>query len=135
MHYDDFLNMDALKKYAAAMNQRAASKGASGRVTAEILRSLILESAGKCGWCDVSVVKADFEIDHIETLSHGGSNDATNLAITCPDCNRRKAEKHPATFAQEQIAQSGITTLLISRILTFYNITSAPQQRSLFGDE
>lgn len=135
MRYDDFLNMDALTEYAAAMNQRAASKGASGRVSAEILRTLILESAGKCGWCDASVVRADFEIDHIITLSRGGSNDPTNLAITCPDCNRRKAEKHPATFAQEQVAQSGVTTPLIIRVFTFYNIDSVPQQRSLFGDE
>lgn len=135
MHYDDFLNMEALNKYATAINQRAASKGASGQVSAEILRALILESAGKCGWCDVSVVRADFEIDHIITLSHGGSNDTTNLAITCPDCNRHKAEKHPATFAQELVARSGITTPLITRVLAFYNVDSPPYQRSLFGDE
>jgi hypothetical protein len=83
----------------------------------------------------VSVVRADFEIDHILSLSRGGTNETRNLAITCPDCNRRKAEKHPVTFAQEQIAQSSVSTTLISHVLLFYGVESAPQQRSLFGDD
>ncbi|MFD2574082.1 HNH endonuclease [Spirosoma soli] len=31
-----------------------------------------------------------FEIDHIISRKHKGSNDESNLAYTCPDCNRNK---------------------------------------------
>lgn len=31
-----------------------------------------------------------FEIDHIISRKHNGSNDEKNLAYACPDCNRNK---------------------------------------------
>ncbi|MFN0213931.1 MAG: HNH endonuclease [Saprospiraceae bacterium] len=31
-----------------------------------------------------------FEIDHIVSLKHGGSNDLENLAFACPHCNQHK---------------------------------------------
>lgn len=31
-----------------------------------------------------------FEVDHIISRKHRGSNDETNLAYACPDCNRNK---------------------------------------------
>ena len=32
----------------------------------------------------------EFEVDHIISPKHGGSNDDDNLAYACPDCNRNK---------------------------------------------
>lgn len=135
MRYQDLLDETALKKYASAMNTRAGSMGIPGKITSEMLRDRILESGGCCEWCGCKRVDDDFEIDHILSLSRGGTNDSGNLALTCPDCNRRKAEKHPATFALETVARTGQKTPLITRVLAGHNVEAAPQQQSLFGDD
>lgn len=31
-----------------------------------------------------------FEVDHIISLKHGGGNELSNLAYTCPHCNQHK---------------------------------------------
>lgn len=133
MIYSDFLDDAALKRYAQAMNSRAKSAGLAQYITAETLRDCIYRSGGQCGWCTASLIGRAFELDHIISLSNGGSNTAENLAVSCPDCNRRKAAKHPATFAQETITKSGVITPLIQRVLDHYGI-EATIQRGLFDD-
>lgn len=132
MRYNDHLDHDTLKRYASTLNRRAGENGASDRVTALDLRSVILDSGGKCGWCACALLKQDFEIDHIIPLTRQGSNRADNLALTCPDCNRRKSGKHPAQFAQEIYAQTGQLTALIERVLSHYHMDAPQQQLSLF---
>jgi 5-methylcytosine-specific restriction endonuclease McrA len=43
----------------------------------------------KCEYCLLpdKVSFYNFQIDHIISLKHGGSNDIENLAYCCPDCN------------------------------------------------
>ena len=101
MIYQDMLDRGALEQYAAALNARAGRAGASGRLCAAGLRDRILESGGRCEWCAVSLVNAEFELDHVLSLKQGGANAAGNLVVSCPDCNRRKGRKHPARFAAE----------------------------------
>lgn len=43
-----------------------------------------------CAYCGVGVTKSTRTIDHIIPLKHGGSNDISNLCISCKDCNRKK---------------------------------------------
>lgn len=132
MRYTDHLDLEALKRYAATLNRRAHENKAPERITAHDLRSIILESGGKCGWCTCSLLKQAFEIDHIIPLTRQGSNHVDNLALTCPDCNRRKSGKHPAQFAQEIYAQTGQFTALIQRVLAHYDMETPRQQLSLF---
>ncbi len=134
MIYDDFLDTAELEKYAAALNARARQIGAKGQITVAMLRARILESGGRCEWCGRSIVHQDFEIDHILALRNHGSNIPDNLATTCPNCNRRKADKHPAKFALEIYAETGIQTSLIKRVRDFYDLQPKHQQ-SLFGDD
>jgi|SRR5579863_6052306 len=53
------------------------------------LRPFLLDKFGhkcvNCGAVD------DLQIDHIQPLSSGGTDDVDNLQILCGDCNRRKA--------------------------------------------
>jgi len=130
MRYQDALDEAELKRYAAALNARAAEAHASGQVSADDLRTVILDSGGRCAWCGVSLVGKAFEIDHLISLSAGGGNVGHNLVMTCPDCNRRKAGKHPARFASE-LSASGITSPLVMRILTHYGL-EPNQQRGFF---
>lgn len=129
MHYQDNLDTAELKKYADALNHRAKARNAPGRITVELLRSRILESAGKCEWCNAGIVNQEFEIDHIISLSKYGHNTVDNLAVACPSCNRRKSEKHPASFAQEIAAQHGTQTPLIKRVLAHFGMEIQTQTR------
>jgi hypothetical protein len=131
MIYSDFLDDDELNTYAQAINSRAKALQKSGRITVAILRDRIYASGGKCEWCTVSLVKLPFEVDHIISIGLGGGNDGDNLAVACPDCNRAKASKHPARFAQETYARTGSMTMLLQRVLDFYNVEAAAQ-KSLF---
>ncbi len=133
MHYRDRIPLNDLKLYAAAMNTRAKGLRRPGIITAETLRGVILDSGGHCAWCGDSLVGQEFEIDHIHPLSRGGDNLPENLVLACADCNRRKGDKSPLTFAQEQSAR-GKLTRLGRRILNDAE-TPAMRQQSLFDDD
>jgi len=130
MRYQDRFDELLLKRYAAAINNRAADGITSGQVSAADLRTVILDSGGRCAWCGASLVDKDFEIDHLISLSAGGGNVGHNLVMTCPDCNRHKAGKHPARFASE-LSAAGIKSPLVIRILAHYGL-EPNHQRGLF---
>lgn len=134
MNYQDMLDEGALAQYAAALNARAKRAGARGLLDAAGLRDRILSSAGRCEWCDISLVKAEFELDHVLSLKRGGSNVAANLVLSCPDCNRRKGQKHPARFAAEIYRETGRETGFIARLFKRYALDAA-RQLTLFADE
>ena len=134
MIYQDILDPGALEQYAAALNSRARRSRARGRLTAADLRDRILESAGRCEWCGLSLVRLEFELDHVLSLKQGGANRATNLAVACPDCNRRKGQKHPARFAAETQRETGKITALVQRVFDLYGVEGA-RQMPLFADK
>ena len=121
MIYTDYVDIYELRKYTTAMNTRARDYRATGTLTALLLRSVILDSAGKCAWCGTNLVKQDFEIDHIQALRWGGSNTYDNLAVTCVSCNRRKGEKTAIKFALELAAEHHQVTPLVRKILDEHN--------------
>lgn len=56
-------------------------------------RRLVIERANnRCEYCRLpqSAYSATFNVDHIVASQHGGSDDAANLALSCPKCNRKK---------------------------------------------
>lgn len=130
MRYQDQFDETILKRYATALNSRALEAHANGQVNVADLRAVILDSGGRCAWCGASLVGQDFEIDHLISLSAGGGNVGHNLVMTCPDCNRHKAGKHPARFASE-LSAAGIKSPLVMRILSHYGL-EPNQQRGLF---
>lgn len=133
MHYRDRIPLNDLKLYAAALNTRAKALRCSGSLTAETLRGVILDSGGRCAWCGDSLIGQAFEIDHIMPLSRGGDNLTVNLVLACADCNRRKGDKPPLTFAQQQSAR-GKLTRLVRRLLKEAD-APAMRQDSLFGEQ
>lgn len=52
---------------------------------------------GVCAYCE-SPLFTDFHVEHMIPLSRGGANDWTNIAISCPSCNLRKADKTVEEF-------------------------------------
>lgn len=134
MRYQTHIKQQHLDSYARALNQRARQLDRPGNLTGDDLRAVILECDGQCEWCGQSIIDREFEIDHIISLSRGGTHTPDNLAIACPDCNRRKHAMHPAKFVSGLIAKSGIVTDLAAHVLNYYNMTPAVQQ-SLFDDD
>ncbi len=133
MIYQDILHRRALARYTADLNARARQSGAQGSLSVADLRDRIVASGGNCEWCGESLVRGPFELDHIVSLKQGGSNTRGNLVIACPDCNRRKGQKHPARFAAEIVSASGRRTALVDKVLSHFAI-EAREQRSLFAD-
>lgn len=131
MIYRDLLDQQALEQYAGAINARARVAGASGTLSAAAVRDRILASAGRCVWCGGSLLGAEFELDHVVSLSQRGANTAGNLVVACPDCNRRKGQKHPARFAAEIYHETGNKTSLIAGLLRHFDIDAAQQMSFL----
>ncbi len=46
-----------------------------------------------CQYCGAKAPDAILEIDHIEPVSHGGTNEILNLATACVSCNSGKSDK------------------------------------------
>ena len=131
MIYQDYLDVQELERYAATLNARAKRAFAPGKLTAVLLRDRILESGGHCEWCGVNLVNDLFELDHVVSLSQQGLNAPRNLVVACPNCNRRKSQKHPARFAAEIYNQTRVKTALVDAILKWHHIEPA-RQMSLF---
>lgn len=133
MKYQDELDSQALTQYASRLNARAKSAGAEGRLDAALLRDRILESAGRCEWCDANLVGIGFELDHIVSLKQGGSNMPGNLTVSCAACNRRKGKKSPRQFASEVFSESGTKTKLVAAVLENCHV-DAGRQIAMFDD-
>jgi hypothetical protein len=133
MKYQDRLDSEALAQYATWLNARAKAVGAVGTLDATLMRDRILESAGRCEWCNADLVGVGFELDHIVSLKQGGSNEPGNLGVACPSCNRRKARKHPVRFAAEIYSESGQRTKLIALLLETCDV-DAGRQMKMFAE-
>lgn len=51
-----------------------------------------------CKYCGKSGRKEEMEVDHVLPWARGGSNDVSNLAISCRACNRAKGKQTPDEF-------------------------------------
>jgi hypothetical protein len=61
-------------------------------VSATVRRRVAKRAHFGCEYCLAQDYNSfiGFEIDHIISRKHDGSNDEDNLAYACPDCNRNK---------------------------------------------
>lgn len=64
-----------------------ARKSLSKKVRFEIFK----RDSFKCQYCGESSPDVVLEVDHIEPVSKGGTDDITNLITSCFDCNRGKS--------------------------------------------
>jgi 5-methylcytosine-specific restriction endonuclease McrA len=66
------------------------------------LREYLLEKWGrKCAYCDTMGVP--LEVEHIIPRSRGGSNRASNLTLSCRECNQEKGNRTAEEFGYPKI--------------------------------
>jgi 5-methylcytosine-specific restriction endonuclease McrA len=75
------------KHAANSASRRARVLGGGGSHTEKQWRDLCIEYGGRCAYCHR--VK-ELVRDHVIPLVLGGSNDITNIAPACRNCNQRK---------------------------------------------
>lgn len=105
-------NRDAARAYTAAWSAsnplkravsreayRARKRGADGTHTAEDVRELMRLQRGKCAVCATDI-RSRFQIDHIQPLALGGSNDRLNIQLLCGACNASKGARDPIDVAR-----------------------------------
>jgi len=91
-----------LSRATAKANRRARALGGEGRHSTRDLLAQRERQKGRCFWCKAKVgtrPHSDFEPDHVVPLALGGSNDSSNIVISCPSCNRHKSSRHPIEWA------------------------------------
>ncbi len=83
--------LSGTKEYANIKNHRRYAKKlqAEGFHTLEEVLVKLKNQKYKCYYCDISI-KTKYHRDHMIPLIRGGSDDISNIALTCPSCNLRK---------------------------------------------
>lgn len=86
---------------AKERNRRARKRGNGGRHTGEQIVAMGNRQGWKCGnpLCQADI-RVGYDADHIQPLDLDGSDDITNIWLTCIPCNRKKSNKHPIAWAR-----------------------------------
>lgn len=54
---------------------------------------ILMRDGFRCRYCGRCAPDVELEIDHIIAVANGGTNDPSNLAVACSDCNAGKGRK------------------------------------------
>lgn len=60
----------------------------------------------KCQYCGSNPPSVVLEVDHIEPVSKGGSDEIDNLITSCFDCNRGKSNRELTTLPQTTLEKT-----------------------------
>lgn len=112
-------NMEAIKQYkkelrANATEEQKEKERLRGRtrsanrravtgnhMSIKTIRTLLAQYGYKCYYCESKInqkEKNSFHIDHYIPIAKGGTNEISNLVISCPTCNMSKGAKMPEEF-------------------------------------
>lgn len=85
---------------AKVRNRDARKRAAQGSHTAVDIQDILVLQGSKCAYCRAKLA-GKYQIDHIEPLIAGGSNDRANLQALCEPCNKRKGAINPLQYARQ----------------------------------
>ena len=92
-------NADKIK--AGRHNRRAKIKGNGGRLSPDIVQTLMTLQKGKCACCGKRLSKG-CHLDHIIPIALGGMNTDDNVQLLTPKCNLSKGAKHPVDYMRSK---------------------------------
>lgn len=90
------------KVKAVTQNRRAKIKGSGGKLSTDIVQTLLIRQSNKCACCGADLMQTGYHLDHIMPLALGGANDDSNVQLLTPKCNLSKGAKHPDVWAKEK---------------------------------
>lgn len=82
-------------------NRRSRIEGNGGRLSKDIVQTLIVLQKGKCACCGENLSKG-YHIDHIMPIALGGKNTDENVQLLTPKCNLSKGAKHPVDYMRSK---------------------------------
>src|SRR6266700_3570693 len=85
---------------AYRQRRRASLRAAEGSYTHEQIQEQYERQKGRCYYCHEKVALNAFHVYHVIPLSRGGSNDISNIVVSCATCNLSKHNKLPHEFFQ-----------------------------------
>lgn len=92
-HMRQYRKATSEQRHAYNLKRKSMLRGASGTFTPQDIQKQLRNQHGRCYYCHQKVTK--YHVDHVIPVIHGGSNDPSNLVISCPTCNLRKGSKLP----------------------------------------
>lgn len=92
-------NVTAYVERAALRRKR--EREAPGSHTRGQVLARCAEQSGRCYWCEKDL-DGRYETDHLIPIVKGGSNDISNIVVSCATCNRRKGTLLPDEFRERQ---------------------------------
>jgi hypothetical protein len=103
--------MKPLTKRPAGLSMRKAlGQEAVDRISAK--------TAGLCRWC--GKLPERVFIDHVFPTSRGGTDDETNLVLSCGSCNAAKCNRDPQYFHRYRCLRSdGFPLIITVRVMDF----------------
>lgn len=96
-------NPDKVRLYlrVTGHRRRSAVEASSRHFTSADVDRILKQQRGRCAYykrCGRDIRKG-FHIDHIKPLSKGGSNEPSNIQLTCGSCNISKNNRDPEEWA------------------------------------
>lgn len=92
-------------------------------ITAQLRFRVLERDNFKCAYCGMPGTHCILEVDHVKPIAHGGTNDMSNLAASCADCNAGKSSKVvslddlPEALASRQIEADLVYRKSIARMV------------------
>lgn len=70
-----------------------------------------------CHYCGVRTTRNTRQLDHVVPVAENGSDDGSNLVVSCKRCNREKGKKPYAVYITQKLAavERHLETLLQRR--------------------
>ena len=69
-----------------------------------------------CGYCGTTVTKNTRQIDHIHPQCKGGSDEISNLLLSCKRCNRQKGKKPQRDYINHRLKQVKLELQTLERL-------------------
>ncbi len=105
-----------------------------GQLQGYLLREYLLEKWGrKCVYCHAQGIP--LQIEHLTPRSRGGGSSASNLAIACEACNRRKGNQTASEFGYPEIQAQAKTPLRDAAHVSSLKTAIVTQLQEQFGAE
>lgn len=82
-----------------------------------------------CQYCGAAPPAVVLEVDHIEPVSEGGSNDAHNLITACFDCNRGKGSTSLSVVPSSLVEQAEIAAERELQITEYRKLIASRKRR------